>query len=181
MILVGLGAVWRFPYLCYKNGGGAFLIPFVIFLFLFGIPLMYMEFAVGQFTSRGPVMSWVMVPLFKGVGVSMNWINNYNTAYYIMIIAYSLYYMAVSLNTQLPWEKCNPQWSSVNCVDDFRPAVFNFTECRSDRYEYLKCADGICYLNESTSLKLLSCDSNRSELTRVGYWNPIFPSQDFWK
>ena len=79
------------PYLCYENGGGkffekiylkddcensfsylrffkaAFLIPFVIFLFLIGIPVMFLEFSVGQFMSRGPVKSWVMVPIFKGI------------------------------------------------------------------------------------------------------------------
>jgi hypothetical protein len=64
--IVGLGAVWRFPYYCFKNGGGAFLIPFAIFMVLIGLPLMYLELAVGQFTSRGPVLSWVMTPLFKG-------------------------------------------------------------------------------------------------------------------
>lgn len=113
---VGLGAVWRFPYLCYKNGGGAFLIPFFIFMILIGVPIMYLELSVGQFTSRGPVLSWVMVPLFKGVGISMNLINNYVNIYYIMIIAYSLYYLVLSFNTTLPWEKCNPKWASKSKI-----------------------------------------------------------------
>ena len=73
---VGLGAVWRFPYQCFKNGGGAFLIPFAIFMVLIGLPLMYLELAVGQFTSRGPVLSWVMTPLFKGTFISQNTLQN---------------------------------------------------------------------------------------------------------
>lgn len=63
---VGLGNIWRFPYLCYRNGGGAFLLPFIIMMFLVGIPLFYLEAALGQFCSRGPTTCWEFAPLFKG-------------------------------------------------------------------------------------------------------------------
>lgn len=38
----------RFPYLCYRNGGGVFLIPYIFFLLLVGIPLVFLELAVGM-------------------------------------------------------------------------------------------------------------------------------------
>ncbi|KAK6313222.1 hypothetical protein J4Q44_G00165690 [Coregonus suidteri] len=64
---VGLGNVWRFPYLCYRSGGGAFLIPYFLMLFLCGIPLLFMEFAIGQYTRLGPVHALAKIcPLFKG-------------------------------------------------------------------------------------------------------------------
>ncbi len=45
---------------------GAFLIPFLTFLLLLGIPLVFLELSIGQFTSTGPLTSWSMVPIFRG-------------------------------------------------------------------------------------------------------------------
>ncbi|KAI2655449.1 Sodium-dependent neutral amino acid transporter B(0)AT1 [Labeo rohita] len=55
---VGLGNVWRFPYLCQSHGGGAFMIPFLILLVFEGIPLLHLEFAIGQRIRKGSVGVW---------------------------------------------------------------------------------------------------------------------------
>ncbi|KAH1003113.1 sodium-dependent dopamine transporter [Dendroctonus ponderosae] len=64
---VDLANVWRFPYLCFKNGGGAFLVPYCIMLVIGGIPLFYMELALGQYNRKGAITCWGrLCPLFKG-------------------------------------------------------------------------------------------------------------------
>lgn len=64
---VGVGNVWRFPFVALENGGGAFLIPYLLVLVFIGKPLYYLEFILGQFPSAGPVEVWGICPAFRGV------------------------------------------------------------------------------------------------------------------
>ncbi|XP_044034685.1 sodium- and chloride-dependent neutral and basic amino acid transporter B(0+) isoform X2 [Siniperca chuatsi] len=111
---VGLGNIWRFPYLAYKNGGGAFLIPYFVMLVVAGIPLFFLESAFGQFCSQGPINVWRAVPILQGVGVAMTMVTLIVSVYYNVIIAYSLYYMFASFQSPLPWSSCL-SWADSNC------------------------------------------------------------------
>ncbi|XP_038057063.1 sodium- and chloride-dependent glycine transporter 1-like [Patiria miniata] len=104
---IGLGNVWRFPYLCYSNGGGAFLFPYLIMLLLIGFPMLFLEISFGQFGSLGCISVWRISPLFKGIGFGMVLMSAYFCLYYNIIIAYSTYYMFASVLNPLPWVGCN--------------------------------------------------------------------------
>uniref|UniRef100_A0AAR2IWS2 Transporter n=1 Tax=Pygocentrus nattereri TaxID=42514 RepID=A0AAR2IWS2_PYGNA len=116
---VGLGNVWRFPYLCYKNGGGAFLIPYFIFLFGGGLPVFFLEVALGQFTSQGGITCWEkLCPIFTGIGYASIVIVSLLNIYYIVILAWGLYYLFQCFHPELPWASCNNPWNTENCVED---------------------------------------------------------------
>ncbi|XP_029931717.1 sodium- and chloride-dependent GABA transporter 2-like [Myripristis murdjan] len=116
--VVGLGNVWRFPYLCFKNGGGVFLVPYVLFLFTCGIPLFFLEVSMGQLTSQGGITSWRKIcPAFQGVGYGSQVILLYGVMYYIIILAWAFLYLLFSFNTELPWANCNNTWNTENCID----------------------------------------------------------------
>lgn len=76
---VGLGNVWRFPYTAYENGGGAFLIPYIVVLFIISKPFYYMEMILGQFSSRSCVQIWSVSPAFQGT------CNLKNLLYYFLL------------------------------------------------------------------------------------------------
>ncbi|OWF47645.1 sodium- and chloride-dependent GABA transporter 1-like [Mizuhopecten yessoensis] len=112
---VGLGNIWRFPYLCYKSGGGAFLIPYLIFLVLCGIPLFFLEVSYGQFASLSPITVWRICPLFKGVGYGMVIISGIVCIYYNIIITWTIYFLYYSFRAVLPWSTCDNWWNTEKC------------------------------------------------------------------
>ncbi|KAF7278749.1 hypothetical protein GWI33_008054 [Rhynchophorus ferrugineus] len=113
---VGLGSIWRFPYLCYKSGGGVFLIPYIIIMIFIGGPMLYMELAVGQFTGRGPIGALGhLCPLFKGTGLGSVVISFLMSTYYSVIIAYGVYYFFTSFRSKQPWDDCSHRWNTPYC------------------------------------------------------------------
>uniref|UniRef100_A0A094ZUK1 Sodium-dependent dopamine transporter n=1 Tax=Schistosoma haematobium TaxID=6185 RepID=A0A094ZUK1_SCHHA len=107
-----------YPFDKVNTSNGAFLIPYGLMLIFGGIPLFYMELALGQFIRKGAITSWGRVcPLLKGVGYSVVLVAFYTDWFYNMIIAWSLYYFGASFTFNLPWMSCNNSWNTENCID----------------------------------------------------------------
>uniref|UniRef100_A0A3Q3X9R5 Transporter n=1 Tax=Mola mola TaxID=94237 RepID=A0A3Q3X9R5_MOLML len=104
---IGLGNVWRFPYLCQSHGGGAFLIPYLILLVLEGMPLLLLEFAIGQRLRKGSVGVWRAInPYLTGIGVASMLVSFLVALYYNTLIAWIMWYLFNSFQSPLPWTQC---------------------------------------------------------------------------
>lgn len=161
---VGLGNIWRFPYIAYKNGGGAFLIPYLIILIFIGRPLYFLEMVLGQFSSSGSVKVYNVVPFARGIFIYIKydtirllyyhflWSNKgigYGQAiatwcvvtYYVYLMALAFYFLFSSFQETLPWTYCNPEWANnETCYDAAANfSNFNVTEnMRSSSYQFFK-------------------------------------------
>ncbi|XP_063066236.1 sodium- and chloride-dependent GABA transporter 2-like [Engraulis encrasicolus] len=114
---VGSGNVWRFPFICYRNGGGAFLIPYVTMVVLVVIPMVFLEFVLGQSTQRGTTKAFALIcPLMKGLGFAPVIMSYLTCIYFNTIVGWTLFYLLSSFSNPLPWTYCNATWNvAENC------------------------------------------------------------------
>ncbi|XP_011305102.1 sodium- and chloride-dependent transporter XTRP3 [Fopius arisanus] len=138
---VGLGNIWRFPYFCQQNGGGAFLIPFFIMLILEGVPLFLIELGIGQRMKVGALGVWNNIhPWLGGIGIASCIVTFFVVLYYNIIITWCFYYLfnsisavvktfsgpTVQMQDTLAWAKC-PMIDGVEveeCVKSSSTAYF---------------------------------------------------------
>lgn len=98
---IGLGNVWRFPYIAYNNGGGAFLIPYFFALLVAGIPILILEMGLGQLMQGGaPTALRKVKKWFEPVGWFAILVASVITFYYCAIMAWSLNYLVHSFTLQ---------------------------------------------------------------------------------
>eukprot|EP00924_Labyrinthula_sp_SR-Ha-C_P010889 snap_masked-scaffold_47-processed-gene-1.48-mRNA-1 protein AED:0.17 eAED:0.18 QI:0/-1/0/1/-1/1/1/0/636 len=101
---VGLGNLWRFPFLVFNYGGGTFLIPYIFCLFGFGIPLLLLELTLGRhFQGGDPVCFASMNPRLVGIGFMSGFAAFIVTTYYAAIIAWVVVFFFNSFKDPLPW------------------------------------------------------------------------------
>ncbi|WP_147820527.1 sodium-dependent transporter [Salidesulfovibrio onnuriiensis] len=94
---IGLGNIWRFPYMAYENGGGAFLLPYFIAMLAAGIPFMILEFGLGhKFKGSAP-------KIFSTISSKMEWLGWFQVivcfiiaTYYVAVIGWSMQYFLLS-------------------------------------------------------------------------------------
>jgi len=102
---IGLGNLWRFPMVAYANGGGAFLIPYIVALLTAGIPLMILEYSLGSlFQKSSPGSLHAARPGFEMIGWWALGIGSTISFYYAVVMGWSWDYLACSFG-RLPW--CN--------------------------------------------------------------------------
>uniref|UniRef100_A0AAV2M173 Transporter n=1 Tax=Knipowitschia caucasica TaxID=637954 RepID=A0AAV2M173_KNICA len=148
--VVGVGNIWRFPYLCYKNGGGVFLVPYCFFALFCGVPLFMLESMIGQYCQQGAVTCWSrLCPLSQGTGYSILMIQMFSRAYAI-ILAWALLYLVYCFREVLPWASCQNHWNSERCVE--------LSSWNTSSW------------NTSSSLNLSLADGNTSTSSVIEFW-----------
>ena len=123
---VGTGNLWRFPRIAAQNGGGAFLIPWVLFLFAWSIPLLIAEFGLGRGARRGPIGAFA-----KLTGGRTAWMGGFVAVtsvmimfYYSVVTGWMLKYAVAALSGQLAGVDAAAYWNAYS-TSVWQPVLFH--------------------------------------------------------
>ena len=96
---IGLGNIWRFPGVAYTNGGGAFLIPYIVALLTAGVVILLFDYALGhRYRGSAPAVFRRLNTKFEWIGWLQVGISFAIITYYAVIIAWAVRYVGYSVN-----------------------------------------------------------------------------------
>ncbi len=127
-IAVGTGNIWRFPRIAASNGGGSFLLPWVLFLLVWSIPLIIAEFAIGKYTRYGTVgaMAKMLGSRFAWMGAFIGFVTTAIMFYYSVVTGWCLKYLFATLFQGLPQSSDTARAVWTSFTGSFEPVVFHF-------------------------------------------------------
>ena len=187
---VGLGNVWRFPYLCYEHGGVTFLIAYVIMLLVAGLPLFFLELTMGQYGGKGPIkMFGRIAPAMKGLGHGMLIISFLVVIYYNMIIAWTIFYTFAGFASELPWRNCaDTVLFSQDCFTVAQEKTcFNVSDTTTFWKKDCAEVEDLCLFNNMTVTTArdknsrLMCNNGTHDLPLNKVYKRVPASEDYFK
>ncbi|HEY5615199.1 MAG TPA: sodium-dependent transporter, partial [Bacteroidota bacterium] len=127
-IAVGTGNIWRFSRIVAQNGGGSFLIPWIIFLLAWSIPLIIAEFAIGKYTRKGTIgaIGKLAGARYAWMGAFIGFVATAIMFYYSVVAGWCMKYLTSSLSgSLLTTEDHVALWGSF--TGSYEPIVFHMT------------------------------------------------------
>ena len=98
---VGLGNIWRFPYLAAKDGGGTFILVYIVLALTFGFTLLTTDIAIGRKTGQSPLVAYGKIhPGWNGLGLLASIVPVVILPYYCSIGGWVLKYLSVFITGQ---------------------------------------------------------------------------------
>ncbi|MCL2609847.1 MAG: sodium-dependent transporter, partial [Treponema sp.] len=95
---IGLGNIWRFPYVLYDQGGGAFLIPYLVAMFTAAIPLLVLEYTIGSQMRGTSALSWARIRArYEWIGWMPAFVAGFIMIYYSAILSWAISYIGFAV------------------------------------------------------------------------------------
>ena len=113
---VGTGNIWRFPRIAAKNGGGEFLVPWIVFLFLWSIPLILLEFGLGRKLRCGPVRAFgrVLGPRWAWMGAFCVFVTAAIGFYYSVVAGWTFRFAFAAATGEIPEPQLGSFWGEYS-------------------------------------------------------------------
>ena len=113
---VGTGNIWRFPRIAASNGGGSFLVAWVVFLLAWSIPLLILEFGMGKGTRSGSIGAFVKTlgPKFAWMGAWIAFVATAIMFYYSVVMGWTIRFFVGTLTGEVPGATPSAFWDSFH-------------------------------------------------------------------